>query len=152
MNDTPKAAGVRHLTGIFDLTTDEIHRLFELTEPKTKHDYPWFYYEYTDKFQHTKCSTEDVTASRDMSLAGCRQLGYNPVFVNWDAWAGHIKQKTVGKPQLVTPDHVSQKLHEAVEPGRLPSDTKRIVADIPRSTSGIFRSGLAAAVSIRWRT
>lgn len=104
-------------------------RLFKLTEPKEKGDKPWFYYDYTDRFEHEKCSTEDVTASRDVSLAGCAQLGYNPVFVNWDAWAGHIKQKTVGRPMLVTPEQVSKTLVGAAD--RLPADQKRIVVDAP---------------------
>jgi hypothetical protein len=100
-------------------------RGFELTEPKKPGDRPWFFYEWANIYQDEKGSTEDVTASREMSLAGCAQLGYNPIFVNWDAWGGHVKQKIVGKPMLLTPDAISENFRRAVTE-RLPSDQKRM--------------------------
>lgn len=87
-------------------------RAFDLTEPQTADDKPWFYYEYSDKFQAEKASTEDVTMTRDLSLAGTQKLGYNPVFCNWDAWAGHWKPKCVGKPQIIQAVDVSAKLKQ----------------------------------------
>jgi hypothetical protein len=85
-------------------------RAFALTEPKGKGSNPWFYYEFTDKYAADKASTEDVTATRDMSLVGEKQLGYNPIYCNWDAWAGHWKPKCVGKPVVVEAKDVSKKL------------------------------------------
>jgi hypothetical protein len=90
-------------------------RAFEVTEPKTSADNPWFYYEYPDKYQSEKSSTEDVTMTRDLSLAGTQKLGYNPVFCNWDAWAGHWKPKCVGKPQIVQAQDISAKLKQCWE-------------------------------------
>jgi len=90
-------------------------RAFEVTEPKTPADNPWFYYEYPDKYQSEKSSTEDVTMTRDLSLAGTQKLGYNPVFCNWDAWAGHWKPKCVGKPQIVQAQDISAKLKQCWE-------------------------------------
>lgn len=90
-------------------------RAFELTEPKTDQDKPWFYYEYRDRFQAEKASTEDVTMTRDISLVGTQKLGYNPIFCNWDAWAGHWKPKCVGKPQYIQAKDVSQKLKDCWE-------------------------------------
>ena len=87
-------------------------RAFELTEPKTDEDKPWFYYEFPDKYQAEKASTEDVTMTRDLSLVGTQKLGYNPVHCNWDAWAGHWKPKCVGKPQFIEAKHISSKLKQ----------------------------------------
>jgi hypothetical protein len=87
-------------------------RAFELTEPKTADDKPWFYYEWSDKYAAHKASTEDVTMTRDLSLVGTQKLGYNPVFCNWDAWAGHWKPKCVGKPVAIAAKDVSQKLKD----------------------------------------
>jgi hypothetical protein len=90
-------------------------RAFEVTEPKTEEDKPWFYYEFPNKYQAEKASTEDVTMTRDLSLAGTEKLGYNPVFCNWDAWAGHWKPKCVGKPQFIEAKHISKKLKDCWE-------------------------------------
>jgi hypothetical protein len=96
-------------------------RAFELTEPKKEGDKPWFYYEWSDLHQTNKASTEDVTNTRDLSLVGAQKLGYNPVYCNWDAWAGHWKPKCVGKPVFISPSGVSEKLKESwkadVDPG-----------------------------------
>ena len=90
-------------------------RAFELTEPKTEADKPWYYYEFPDKYQAEKASTEDVTQTRDLSLVGTQKLGYNPVFCNWDSWAGHWKPKCVGKPQFIEAKHISEKLKQSWE-------------------------------------
>jgi len=82
---------------------------------KWRAEQSWFYYEYTDRFQHHKASTEDVTATRDLSLAGKIRLGYNPVHCAWNSWAGHIKPKCVGKPRPITVDILGPKLIEAAK-------------------------------------
>lgn len=58
-----------------------------------------FYYEWTDDGQTEKASTEDVTLSRDLGYVGV------PIYCNWDAYAGHRKIKTVGRPGAI-PAHV----------------------------------------------
>jgi hypothetical protein len=85
-------------TGLFLLDMRAIERLTP----------PYFYYEWTDQFEQAKASTEDVTFTRDLSLAGV------PLYVNWDAWAGHWKRKRVGKPKLITAEQVGKQFREAV--------------------------------------
>jgi hypothetical protein len=92
-------------------------RAFELTEPKKDTDKPWFYYEWKDIYHSDKASTEDVTQTRDLSLAGIQAWGYNPVYCNWDAWAGHWKPLCVGKPLVIDAKTVSDKLKRAAELG-----------------------------------
>jgi hypothetical protein len=86
-----------------------------LAEAMTK---PWFYYEYKDIYQSEKASTEDVTASRDMVLCAYAKLGYNTMFANWNAWAGHWKPKCVGKPVSLSSDSINSKYAAAVHSGR----------------------------------
>lgn len=90
---------------LFDL------RVFDYLPP------PWFYYEWTDKYQWKKASTEDVTATRDMWFHAHRAGKPFPIYVAWDCWAGHVKPKVVGKPQIITCDQVSDKYIEAVKHG-----------------------------------
>ena len=68
---------------------------------------PLFYYEWTDKSEIRKASTEDVTFTRDACLRGF------PVFCNWDAWCGHWKWKCVGRPVPMTKEQVGGHLREA---------------------------------------
>jgi hypothetical protein len=75
--------------------------------------HPRFYYEFTDEAQTAKASTEDVTFTRDMTLAGFK------CWCNWDAWAGHHKLKCVGKPDYMGLKTVSRYMIEAVEAGRI---------------------------------
>lgn len=93
-------------------------RVFDVTEPADKAERPWFYYEFTDKYCARKSSTEDVTFSRDLSMCGLETLKYNPLFCNWDAWAGHKKQKEVGPPEPMTLDQVNTHFRRAVERNR----------------------------------
>jgi hypothetical protein len=88
-------------------------RAFDITEPKDETSRPWFYYEWKDKYAAEKASTEDVTQTRDLSLAGTVALGYNPVMCNWDAWAGHWKPKCVNRPVVLDAAGVGEKLREA---------------------------------------
>ncbi len=74
----------------------------------------WCYYEYTDSYQRAKASTEDVTLTRDISLACISRHGYNPLYCNWDAWAGHVKPKTVRKPKLLKPADIHHQMRDAI--------------------------------------
>lgn len=81
-------------------------RVFDLLE---KNDgLPWFDYEYEDKYQMAKASTEDVFQTRNASLLGC------PQYVLWDAWAKHHKHKGVEKPHVITRESVHKSLRNAV--------------------------------------
>jgi hypothetical protein len=96
-------------------------RVFDLIEPADETQKPFAYYEWVDKYASKKASTEDVTMTRDLSLVGTQKLGYNPVFCNWDAWAGHWKPKCVGKPQFIEAKAVSEKLKESWAAGYDPT-------------------------------
>lgn len=106
-------------------------RAFEITEPRTDADKPWFYYEWKDRFAADKASTEDVTQTRDLSLAGTQKLGYNPVYCNWDAWAGHWKPKCVGKPQVIDAKGISDKLKTFWE-SKADNSTKLVTLKPPK--------------------
>jgi hypothetical protein len=109
-NTAAKLAGIQECAALPTGLIMYDMRAFEITEPKTASDKPWFYYEWSDRYAAHKSSTEDVTMTRDLSLAGARLLGYNPVYCNWDAWAGHWKPKCVGKPQIIAAKDISEKL------------------------------------------
>lgn len=87
-------------------------RAFDLTEP------PYFAYEWTDETQSEKASTEDVYNTRNISLNGMAKLGYNPLLCNFDAWAGHAKQKMVRKPRVLGVSDVHKTLQKAVLEGQ----------------------------------
>lgn len=120
-------------------------RCFDIIEPTDERSNSFAYYEWTDKYQAQKASTEDVTMTRDLSLVGMQRLGYNPVFCNWDAWAGHWKPKCVGKPVIIGASQVSTKLRNAVEagvvhkvvdlptPGWLPKSFNDMGMDLPQT-------------------
>lgn len=89
-------------TGVFMIDMRAVERLAP----------PWFEYEYADAPLNTqKATTEDVFFTRNLSLAGV------PQYVNWDAWAGHMKTKCVGKPALLTVDSVRKEFREALQRG-----------------------------------
>lgn len=83
-------------------------RVFDLIDP------PYFQYEYKDATQSEKASTEDVYFTRNASLNGIVKLGYNPLYCNFDSWAGHAKQKMVRKPRPLSADAVAETLSKAV--------------------------------------
>jgi hypothetical protein len=69
---------------------------------------PFFYYEFNADCTN-KDTTEDVAFSRDLLVYGFK--GY----CNWNAWCGHVKSKTVGKPTLVRPDdHVLAEIKKSM--------------------------------------
>lgn len=114
-NTAAKMAGIQECAALPTGLIMYDMRAFDLTAPKTATDKPWFYYEWKDHFCAEKASTEDVTMTRDVSLVGTQKLGYNPVYCNWDAWAGHWKPKCVGKPVFIEANSVAQKMKTSWE-------------------------------------
>ena len=100
--DSTKMSGITEVaalpTGLimFDM------RAFAFTDP------PYFYYEWEDETESAKASTEDVTLTRDLSLNSV------PQFCNWDAWAGHWKQKCVGRPVLLSPKTINRRFRSRI--------------------------------------
>jgi predicted O-methyltransferase YrrM len=98
-----------------ELTMDRAIRLINMKS--------WFFYEYTNHEQTQKASTEDVTNTREIQLAGLVKHKEPIVFCNWDAWAGHYKPKCVGMPEPIFVDHINENYLEAVERGLHSQDT-----------------------------
>jgi hypothetical protein len=83
---------------------------------------PYCYYEWGDRLQTDKASTEDVTLTRDMSLAGVRQ------YCNWDAWAGHWKRELVyGPPRRLEPQALASQFRDSVLRGLNIQETNLLV-------------------------
>lgn len=74
----------------------------------------YFHYEWENSYADKKASTEDVTFTRNIALAGMEQLGYNPLYCAWDSWIGHHKPINVGRPQRYTTEQVHQTLRKSV--------------------------------------
>lgn len=86
-----------------DLSRRDLLRAFKkgeisLDECDRWMDPGWFRYEYVDHTASDLASTEDVQNTRDINLVCRATRGYDAVFCNWDAWAGHCKPRIVGKP------------------------------------------------------
>lgn len=112
-------------------TAGQMRELVEHVVHETRRaEKPFFYYEYTDQYEQRKASTEDVTNTRDISLAGLIQLGYNPLHCAWSSWAGHWKPRNVSKPRTISANDISQKFKNAVERG-MDSTRKRIEIHSP---------------------
>lgn len=77
----------------------------------------WFFYEFTDQYQTQKASTEDVTNTREIQMAGLAKHRESVVFCNWNAWAGHYKPKCVGMPEPISINEISGHYIEAIEHG-----------------------------------
>lgn len=75
--------------------------------------HPYFYYEFTPDHCE-KRSTEDVAATRDISMYWQMTKGVEVVFGAMDSWALHYKSKKVGKPKIVTIEDIGREMREAV--------------------------------------
>lgn len=118
-------------------------RVFDILPP------PWFKYEYRDATESEKVTTEDVYQTRNASLLGLPQM------VAWDCWAGHSKDKMVGKPRIVTRDQVHESLKQAVLRGvdsnqrlvvlteQVPEDAKSL-GDVLASSPQMMEALMAA--------
>lgn len=84
---------------------------------------PYFYYEWEKGgTESQKASTEDVTFTRDLALSEV------PIYVNWDAWAGHWKRICVGKPTIIPVDRIRKRFVEAVLRGQHSNEQ---IMDVP---------------------
>lgn len=77
-------------------------------------EHPYFDYEWTDETRRKKASTEDCYNTRNISLGVMLKLDYNPVFCNFDAWAGHWKPKCVGRPFSLSVEAIAENMRECV--------------------------------------
>jgi hypothetical protein len=76
---------------------------------------PYFRYEWEDEWEDKKITTEDVYFTRNVGMAGALKYGTPIVFCNWDCWAGHYKQKMVGKPRVMRIEEVNEVFVKAVK-------------------------------------
>lgn len=89
----------------------------------------YFYYEWTDETASEKASTEDVSATRDMSIVSQLKLGYNACRVACDSWIGHVKPYTVGRPKRFCVEQVGGVLKRTVLDGHSYRDEIRKVSN-----------------------
>jgi hypothetical protein len=104
----PKKMPVKQVLEDYRTGKVDLERAKQLIEMES-----WFYYEYEDAECTAKASTEDVTNTREIQMAGILKHGEPVVFCNWDSWAGHLKNKCVGKPHPIRIEQVSQVFAEA---------------------------------------
>lgn len=87
---------------------------------------PYFKYEMNEDGSE-KESTEDVVATRDISLFWKMTKGYDVLFATCDSWALHHKTKKVGRPQFVPVDSVAETLMEAIKLNRRSNESMEYV-------------------------
>ena len=73
--------------------------------------HPYFSYEF-DATHSEKKSTEDVYATRNISLFWQNRIGQDVVFAACDSWALHHKVKKVGRPTLLSTEAVHKDLRD----------------------------------------
>lgn len=74
---------------------------------------PIFKYEFNADHSE-KYSTEDVVATRDVSLYWKMTKGWDVIFAACDSWALHHKPKKVGKPKIVMLESIAEELRTAI--------------------------------------
>lgn len=87
---------------------------------------PYFRYE-MDPTGSRKNSTEDVVATRDISLFWKITKGYDVLFAACDSWALHVKTKKVGRPQHVPIESISEDFADAIRRNWAASEELRVV-------------------------
>ena len=95
---------------------------------------PYFKYEMNEDHSE-KWSTEDVVATRDISLYWKMTKGIDVIFAACDSWALHHKPKRVGKPKVVMLESIAQEMREAILNHHSGLEEKRVVdysKDLPR--------------------
>lgn len=118
-----EAAKIRGIYPVAALPTGVCLFTTNAFEPLKK---PYFYYEFND--DHTeKASTEDVVATRNISLAWMEKLGEPVIFAACDSWALHYKTKAVGRPVLMPVSAVSEDLRRIVTDNHKPDEPVRFV-------------------------
>lgn len=110
----PMAAGP---TGVCLFTTS----CFEGMKP------PYFFYEWNEDHSE-KMSTEDVVATRNISLFWMMTRGIEVCFAACDSWALHHKPKKVGKPR-VTPVEVMAKSFRDSLAENVSAKEKKVMVD-----------------------
>ncbi len=85
---------------------------------------PYFKYEWMDEDQSEKASTEDVYATRNISLYWSIKKGIDVCFATCDSWALHYKPKKVGKPFFVPVEAIAKNMREALEKDLHANDVK----------------------------
>lgn len=94
----------------------------------------WFYYEWENGYASEKASTEDVTQTRDLSLAGMAKLGYNPLYCNWNSPIGHWKPWCVpGRPRMFGVEHIGPAFKRAIADDRTMTTVEEFKTDLDLS-------------------
>lgn len=95
---------------------------------------PIYKYEFNEDGSE-KFSTEDVVATRDISLFWKMTKNIDVVFAACDSWALHHKPKRVGKPKIVHLESIAKEMREAIlqnHSGLLEKRQVDYTRDLPR--------------------
>lgn len=88
---------------------------------------PYFKYEWMDEDNSEKASTEDVYATRNISLYWSITKGIDVCFATCDSWALHYKPKRVGRPYVVPVEAVAKNMRDALENGFSVRESKKFI-------------------------
>jgi hypothetical protein len=97
---------------------------------------PYFKYEWNEDHSE-KLSTEDVVATRDISLFWKMTKGYDVLYAACDSWALHHKTKLVGKPRITPVEVMAQDFWQTIRDNHHEGTEQRMVdftANLPRVT------------------
>jgi len=114
--DREHAAIMKGVTEVAALPTGLIAYDMRVFDRLKQSDPGYFYYEMNTN-RTEKQSTEDVTNTRDISLAWQDMPGAG-CFCAWDCWANHNKVVPCEKPRLSSPYSVGESLYQAYESRR----------------------------------
>lgn len=88
---------------------------------------PYFYYEWNEDHSE-KMSTEDVVATRNISLYWQMTEGVDVCFAACDSWALHYKPKKVGKPRVTPVEAMAKSFRDALD-GKVSAREKKSFVD-----------------------
>lgn len=88
---------------------------------------PHFDYRYTDQTHSVLAETEDFYCHRKLYAA------HVPVFVDWDSWAGHVKESKLSKPAIVSREEIDEIW--LAQAGALLNSAKPLTPDASESDS-----------------
>jgi hypothetical protein len=97
---------------------------------------PYFKYEWNEDHSE-KLSTEDVVATRDISLFWKMTKGYDVLYAACDSWALHHKTKLVGKPRITPVEVMANDFWQTIRDNHHEGTEQRMVdftANLPRVT------------------
>lgn len=111
---------------------------------------PYFFYEFNEDHSE-KRSTEDVVATRNISLHWKMTKGWDVVFAACDSWALHHKPKRVGRPRITPVETIAKDFRDTINSGFSRHDQLRHVdysADLNLTPSPMIEEMVPVAAAV----